>query len=150
MALSSQIGPSAFLFLMRRVKSGKLYVLQIFQHSYEITLNRNWSLRLRLGIVWEIFRSTYLLIQGFTEWLSGKESSCNTGATGNAVSIPGLGRSRGGGHGNPLQCSCLENAMDRGAWWATVHEFAKSQTLPCINMYTCVINIKKAMDTLPR
>ena len=43
-------------------------------------------------------------------------------------SIPGLGRSLGGGHGNPLQYSCLENPMDRGAWWATVHRVAKSQT----------------------
>ena len=40
--------------------------------------------------------------------------------------IPGLGRSRGGRHGNPLQSHCLENPMDREAWWATVH--AKSQT----------------------
>jgi len=45
-----------------------------------------------------------------------------------AGSIPGLGRAPGGGHGNPLQYSCLENPMDRGAWRATVHEFAKSQT----------------------
>ena len=37
------------------------------------------------------------------------------------VLIPGLGRSPGEGNGNPLQCSCLENPMDRGAWWATVH-----------------------------
>ena len=43
-------------------------------------------------------------------------------------SIPGLGRSSGEGHGNPLQYSCLENPMDRGAWWATDHEVAKSQT----------------------
>ena len=42
--------------------------------------------------------------------------------------IPGLGRSPGGGHGNPLQYSCLENAMDRGAWWATMHGVAKRQT----------------------
>ena len=41
-------------------------------------------------------------------------------------SVPGLGRSHGGGHGNPLQYSCLENPMDRGAWWATVHRVAKS------------------------
>ena len=40
-------------------------------------------------------------------------------------SIPGLGRSPGGGSGNPLQCSCLENSMDRGAWQATIHEVAK-------------------------
>ena len=43
-------------------------------------------------------------------------------------SIPGLGRSPGGGHGNPLQYSCLENPMDRGAWQATIHRVAMSQT----------------------
>ena len=43
-------------------------------------------------------------------------------------SIPGLGRSPGGEHHNPLQYSCLENPMDRGAWWATVHRVEKCQT----------------------
>ena len=43
-------------------------------------------------------------------------------------SIPGLGRSRGGGHGNPLEYSCQENSLDRGAWWVTVHRVTKSQT----------------------
>ena len=43
-------------------------------------------------------------------------------------SIPGLGRSPGGGNGNSLQYSCLENPMDRGAWWATVHRVVKSRT----------------------
>ena len=43
-------------------------------------------------------------------------------------SIPGLGRSPGGGHGNPLQYSCLENSMDKGAWWAIVHRVTQSQT----------------------
>ena len=47
---------------------------------------------------------------------------------GEADSIPGLGRSPGGGNANPLQYSCLENSMDRGAWWATVHGVTKSQT----------------------
>ena len=42
--------------------------------------------------------------------------------------IPGSGRSPGGGHGNPLQYSCLENPMNRGAWWAIVHRVAHSQT----------------------
>ena len=42
--------------------------------------------------------------------------------------IPGLGRSPGGGHGNPLWYSCLENPMDRGVWWVIVHRVAKSQT----------------------
>ena len=43
-------------------------------------------------------------------------------------SVPGLETSPGGGHGNPLQYSCLENPMDRGAWWAAVHGVAKSRT----------------------
>ena len=47
---------------------------------------------------------------------------------GDLDSIPGLGRFPGGGNGNPLQYSCLENPTDRGAWWATVHRVAKSQT----------------------
>ena len=54
-----------------------------------------------------------------------KASACNAGDLG---SIPGLGRSPGEGIGNPLQYSCLENPMDRGAWWATVHGVAKSRT----------------------
>ena len=49
-------------------------------------------------------------------------------SAGNLGSTPGLGRSPGEGNGNPLQCSCLENPMDRGAWRATVHEVTKSQT----------------------
>ena len=47
---------------------------------------------------------------------------------GDACLIPGSGRSLGGGHGHPLQYSCLENPMDRGAWWATLHGVAKSRT----------------------
>ena len=54
-----------------------------------------------------------------------KASVCNAGDLG---SIPGLGRSPGEGNGNPLQYSCLENPMGGGAWWATVHGVAKSQT----------------------
>ena len=60
--------------------------------------------------------------------LSGKESTCSAGDTGNAGSIPGLGRSPGGGHGIPLQYSCLENPMDREAWLAMVHSFEESNT----------------------
>ena len=64
---------------------------------------------------------------GFPEGSVGKESACNAGDTGNAGSIPGLGRSPRGGTGNPLQYSCLENPRDRGAW-ATVLGVVKSQT----------------------
>ena len=57
-----------------------------------------------------------------------KNTPANAGAVRDVSSIPGWGRSLGGGHGNPLQFSCLENPMDRGAWWATVHRVAKSQS----------------------
>ena len=50
------------------------------------------------------------------------ESTCNAGDAG---STPVVGRSPGEGNGHPLQCSCLENSTDRGAWWATVHAVAE-------------------------
>ena len=59
---------------------------------------------------------------GFPGGSADKESTCNAGDLG---SIPGLGRSPGEGNGNPLQYSCLENLMDRGAWQATVHGVAR-------------------------
>ena len=65
------------------------------------------------------------LCMGFPGGSDSKESACNTGDTG---LIPGLGRSPGGGNGNPLHYSCLENPMDREAWWVTVHGAAKSWT----------------------
>ena len=60
---------------------------------------------------------------GLPQWLSGKQSTCNAGDT---DLIPGLGRSPGGGHGNPFQYSCLVNPMDRGAWQVTVPGVTKS------------------------
>ena len=63
------------------------------------------------------------------QWLSGKESTCCAGATGDMGSIPGSGRSLGGGHGNLLQYSCLgESHGQRSLVWATVHGVAKSDT----------------------
>ena len=62
---------------------------------------------------------------GIPKWLSGKESACSAGGMG---LIPGSGRSSGGGNGNPLQYSCLEDSMHRGAWRAAVHGVAKSWT----------------------
>ena len=62
---------------------------------------------------------------GFPSSSNDKESACTAGDLG---LIPGLERSPGGGHGNPLQYSCLESPIDRGAWRATVRGVAKSQT----------------------
>ena len=78
-------------------------------------------------ILWAIMRSFYisLALTSFPGGSEGKASACNAGDLG---SIPGSGRSPGGGNGNPLQYSCRENPMDRGAWWATVHRIPKSWT----------------------
>ena len=57
-----------------------------------------------------------------------KNLPANAGDIRDADSMPGSGRAPGGEHGNPLKYFCLENPMDRGAWWATVHRIAKSRT----------------------
>ena len=65
---------------------------------------------------------------GFSGGSVVKNLPANAGDTGVAGSTPGLRRSSGGENGNPLQYSCLENPMSRGAWWATAREAAKSWT----------------------
>ena len=76
-----------------------------------------------------------------------KTSPANAADIRDRGSIPGLGRSPGGGHGTPLQYSCLEQPMDRGAWWATVHGVTKTQTrLKRLSTHTygfmCLLNTK--------
>ena len=109
------------------------------RNSFESKMERGqwFFLGLRvvsLGIMWEpVAEQTrgHVLIMmttmywGFPGGSNGEESACNVRDLG---SIPGLGRSPGEGDGNPLQYSCLENPMDRGAWWATVHGVAKTDT----------------------
>ena len=65
---------------------------------------------------------------GIPQWLSSKDPPANAGDVRDTGSIPGLGISPGGGHGNPLQYSCLENPICREAWQSTVHRVAKSRT----------------------
>ena len=67
---------------------------------------------------------TTLNYDGLPKWLSSKESACQAGDTEVMSLIPGSGRSPGGGNGNLLQYSCLENSMDRGVWRAAVHAVA--------------------------
>ena len=77
---------------------------------------------------------------------TAKESACNAEAVGDTGSIPGLGRSPGGRHGYPLQYPCLENPVDRGAWWATVHGVSESWTrLKQLSMHTYKCGLKLAM-----
>ena len=78
----------------------------------------------------------WIILWGFPDGSDGKESACNTGDPG---SIPGSGRSPGGRNGNPLQYSCLENSMDRGAQWATVHGVSKSRICLVTNTLHWVI-----------
>ena len=72
-----------------------------------------------------VFDFISYIFKGFSYSSVGKESACSAGDPG---SIPGLGRSPGEGNGNPLQYPCLENLMDRGAWWAAVHGVAELGT----------------------
>ena len=92
------------------VPQNKCSFLYIFQHHITLYPSRYKSL-----CQW----------RGFPGGSDVKASACNAGDLG---SVPGSGRSPGEGNGNPLQYSCLENPMDGGAWWATVHGVAKSWT----------------------
>ena len=77
----------------------------------------------KLKTRWEVVNQT----GSFPGGSVSKESACSAGDTGDTGSIPGSGRSPGGGHGNAFQYSCLENPMDRGDWQTTVHGLTKSQ-----------------------
>ena len=78
---------------------------------------------------------------GLPRWPSDKETAYSAGDAGKMGLIPGSGRSAGEGNGNPLQHSCLENPMDRGAWWATVQGVPKSQACvwACSVMYSVLV-----------
>ena len=76
-----------------------------------------------------------------------KNLPANAGDIRDMGSIPGSGRSPGGGHGNPLQYSCRQNHMDRGAWWATVHSVTKSQTwLKWLSKYIRIIGLPRWLN----
>ena len=74
-------------------------------------------------------------MESFQNGSAVRNLPANAGDAGDVGSIPGSGRSPGGGHGNSLQYSCPENPMDRGAWQATAHGVTKSQTRLTNNFY---------------
>ena len=89
---------------------------------------------LEVGLTWLYPWRTWAMMA-----LMVKNSPANAGDLRDTGLIPGSWRSSGGGHGNPLEYSCLENLMDRGAWWATVHGVAKCQTwLKQLSTHTCI------------
>ena len=78
------------------------------------------------GLSGEFFTTSAIYKIGLPTWLSGQESNCHAGDAEDRGLIPGWGRSPEEENGNPLQYSCLENSMDKGAWWAILHGVAKS------------------------
>ena len=91
---------------------------------------RVWKAIIRLGLLfWErcILRSS-VMSWGFSGGASDKEPPANAGDVKDTGSIPKSGRSPREGHGNPLQCSCLENPMNRRTWWAAVNGVTESRT----------------------
>ena len=100
----------------------------------QVLLNHFERWRFRLRKYWmnyQLLREWFDLMSphfwGFPIGSVGKESTCNTGDAGDAGLIPGLRRSPGRGHDNPHQYYCLDNPMNRGAWWAIVYRIAESE-----------------------
>ena len=71
-----------------------------------------------------------------------KNPPANAGDIRDVGAITGLGRSPGGGHGHPIQYSCLENPMDRGAWWATAYRVAESQSSSLVNFKEAFLSLR--------
>ena len=92
--------------------------------------------------------STYCVPEGFPGGSVVRNPPASAGDSRDRGSTPGLGRSPGGEHGNPLQYSCLENPLDRGAWRATVHGVAKSRTR--LSNKTAATNVCQTLDTSAR
>ena len=105
-----------------------------FRRNDENNLNTTW-LHNEQYLHWIILIHS-LGTWGFPGGTSGKEPPASAGDGRDAGSIPGLGRSPGGGHGKPLQYFCLENPVDRGAWRALVSQRVRHNWSVCIHMHT--------------
>ena len=95
---------------------------------FSLYLKENWFFWKEVHILYQFYFNRTSKSEGFPGGASGKNLPASGGDIRDVGSIPGSGRSPEGGQSNPLQNSCLENAMDRGVWQATVHRVAQSQT----------------------
>ena len=108
-----------------------------FRKWFQILLSTSFNIyHQKNSILNFLFETSSQQRDFFPGGASSKESSCHCRDPRDMGSISGSGGSPGEGNGNPLQCSCLENSMDRGAWWATVHGVAKSQTQLSMHTHT--------------
>ena len=103
----------------------------VTKHFYynPLWIKKDWA-RNRIYVCLFMIYKLYInvLLYGLPWWLSGKESACKAEAGRAVGSLPGLGRSPGGGHDTPIQCSCLENPHEQRSLKATVHRVSQSQT----------------------
>ena len=95
----------------------------MIQFSLKVKALQKW-----LVLCFITYHVSYIIVGASQVVLAVKNTHTNAGDLRDAGSIPGLGRSLGGEHGNPLQYSCLENPMDRGAWQVTVHGVTQNWT----------------------
>ena len=112
---------SSLLCLARHVLNLGFLIAQLVK--IHLQCRRPWFYSWVRKIPWRMDRLPTPVFLGFPGGSDGKESACNVG---NLGSVPQLGRSPGEGHGNPLQCTSLDNPMDREVWQAIVHGVTKS------------------------
>ena len=112
---------SSLLCLARHVLNLGFLIAQLVK--IHLQCRRPWFYFWVRKIPWRMDRLPTPVFLGFPGGSDGKESACNVG---NLGSVPQLGRSPGEGHGNPLQCTSLDNPMDREVWQAIVHGVTKS------------------------
>ena len=124
--MKSQWNQNQNLILLQEISRERELIPRFFSFEGEVKNYISCEDRLICDVsIKNAYDIVYSSIKGSPGGSDGKESACNVGDLG---SIPGLVRSPGGGHGNPLQYSCLENSHGQGAWQAAVHGVAKIQT----------------------
>ena len=132
--------------------SVSVWIMELIFKGYVFKVSHSGDWRNELFLIFFFFFKDEVLMgllhsKGFPGGSVSKKSACNVGEP---CSIPGSERSPGEGNGNPLQYSCLENSMDRGAWWATVYGVTKSQTQLNDWHFHCIARNEQSLDKLKK